>query len=163
MNKPVLVLGCVLLGTSPTILAGSGTDEAIALSAGQMDAITAGAVMSGPIPLAVVLVNASATGTYANTATDARSGVTLSDPAGLPAIANTYATVTSGTAVAMGSGGSDNSYNTQVSTINQQPYPNALGNTAKSTITVGNTQITMESTVYFGGGVIYLLGGFFHP
>jgi hypothetical protein len=150
------------LATSPLVVGGSDVDETIVLSAGQMDAITAGAVTVGPIPAAFVVVDASATGTYANTATDARSGVALYDPAGLPAIVNTYATVTSGTAVAMGSGGSDNSYNTQVRTINQQPYPNAFGNTARSTMTVGNMQVTIESTVYFGGGVSYLLGGFFH-
>jgi hypothetical protein len=133
-------------------------DQTIVLSAGQMDAITAGAVIVGPVPLAVVQGVANATGFYTYTATGADSIVTLSDPFGLPAVFNTYGTFTSGAAIAVGTGGSS-SRDTSVSTTNQQPLPNAIGVTIGGTVTGINTQVTYQSTAYYSGAWLnYALG-----
>jgi hypothetical protein len=132
-------------------------DQTIVLSAGQMDTITAGAVTVGP-PLAVVQGVANATGFYTFTATDANAIATLSDPVGSPAVFNTYGTFTSGVAIAVGTGGSS-SRDTSVSTTNQQPLPNAIGGTISGTVNVINTQVTYQSTAYYGGAWLnYALG-----
>ncbi|MBK1735076.1 hypothetical protein CKO15_07210 [Halorhodospira abdelmalekii] len=150
MTTIARVLGCAMLGLSTAGLAAGPSAGPVALDASQMDRVTAGTLTFGPTAAALSESFADANGNLVHTVTSSKTLTNKTIPEGLPAIAATYMTSTSGASIALAVGGEAPSKSTSVSGVNQQPVPNVIGRSASYTLTGHNLEITVESSMYFG-------------
>lgn len=147
------LLGSLLICSAPLAPADSAAEGPLALTATQMDQITAG--QSTPLTAAAEAV-ADAIGQFTETGTNAGAWIIENDPANAPSSATTYLTVTtaSGNAVATGPG-AQSAVSTSV--VNDQPFPDdsVVSTSAQYATTILGTTIAFQSQMSTSGNSVY--------
>jgi hypothetical protein len=158
MTTTLRIALAVTAALSVSAVAGAGASDVFALSAQEMDSVTAGGLTLGSATTAASQAAANATGAHVITATQTVVLTSKSDPAGLPPVLSTYATVSYGLAMAAhgGNPGTPASMDTSVSTASSLPYVNAIGKTAIGSYVGANGVIESTASVYIGGAWISL-------
>jgi hypothetical protein len=144
-----------VLGTGILLVfaAGANAGGVVELTDAQLDAVTAGGLRVGPVPVA--LANAVAEAESAKVMTSSRT-VTFGqkfDPDGMPAVANSYLTFSSAVSVAGGAdvrGGSPSSHRTSVMAVNEQPFE-AIGGVVRVGFYSPNLSISGATALHTGG------------
>jgi hypothetical protein len=116
-----------VLGTGILLVfaAGANAGGVVELTDAQLDAVTAGGAEAALVPLATITAQASAAGQFAFTSAGTKVETKKLDPSGLPPVANTYTTLTSGVAIAGGlspDGSQPTSESVDVQSSHQSPF-----------------------------------------
>lgn len=150
-----------MLASYPLVgLTENNGQEAVALSAAQMDGVTAG-MFQIPEPLAAITAQADATGRSAMTGTSTTATVLGHNTPSQFGYGRNYVIATNAVASATG----DTSRSTSSSSSDETNGTTPLGRTISRTMTVGPTQVSVYSSVQPTGlqtyNVLQLIGGRF--
>lgn len=143
MKLPMSALPLVLM----TVAASGAGAAPFELSPTALDTVTAG---QATMPNAAVQALADANGQYAQTSTYTTAEVKAFVPAGYPAGATTYLTVTGGTAMASGAGGTS-STSTSVDSVNEQPFSDTYYREINYSRTTPTASLSFQSSYRAGG------------